>query len=130
MWYKGRLDSNFSSIRYDILVIYQETEHLDKTKVMIKIRDHTNKIMIKRHSLILLAWQIQIMLSLAVTCRRYKKKILEVVGRKVNHQEKTQTLEFFENNKMQVFRWDKTAKMFFKAVSMMRNFKKVSERKH
>lgn len=130
MWYKGRLDSSSSSIRYDIQVIYLETEHLDKTKVMIKIRDHTNKIMIKRHNLTSLAWQIQIMLSLAVTCRRYKKKILEVVGRKENHLEKTQTLEFFENNKMQVFRWDKMVKMFSKAVSMMRNFKKVSERKH
>ena len=61
MWYKGRLDSSSSSIRYDIQVIYLETELLDKTKVMIKIRDRTNKIMIKRHSLTLLVWQIQIM---------------------------------------------------------------------
>jgi len=112
------MDNSSSSILWDILHRFLETERLDKISNMIHTTNRIN--MIKQLTLVSQACLNHKMLSLEIHFSRSKKKIsIEAVAKVVSHQGKTQILVLWESNKTQGLRCDQTARTFFKVDSTM-----------
>jgi hypothetical protein len=112
------MDNSSSSILWDILHRFLETERLDKISNMIHTANRIN--MIKQLTLVSQACLNHKMLSLEIHFSRSKKKIsTEAVAKVVSHQGKTQILELWESNKTQGSRCDQTARTYSKVVSTM-----------